>query len=248
MLQLAALSICGAKWIRYSLSLLPFLFLAAGYAVQKTWNWLAEKKTSPALVAMAVVVLFGWPLVELHTWAPYYPFYLNSVGGGASHITRYFAPDEVSEFDSREVAQQVCSTAPASATLATGRPNSMTHYLERCGRSDIRIVPLYDPLYSPQQGDLIVLEPSRRFFETQRFFDALEQSGMRNQEVHVGPILASTIFHFDSAMAKQPGMRESVILTQSRKQRPLSNTKSDNPNWASAYTLSLWPLPARLQP
>jgi hypothetical protein len=247
-LQLVALSICGAKWIRYSLPLLPFLFLAAGYAVQQTLNWLAEKKMSQALVAMAVVVLFGWPLVELHIWAPYYPFYLNSIGGGASHIARYFAPDEVSEFDSREVAQQVCSTASASAKLATARPNSMTHYLELCGRSDIRIVPLYDPLYSPQQGDLIVLEPSRRFFETQRFFDALEQSGMRNQKVHVGPILASTIFQFDSFTAKEDGKRGNVIFTESRNQRTFSNTKLHNPNWANAHTFSFWPLPEAQQP
>src|SRR5215470_14634674 len=248
-LQLAALSICGAKWIRYSLPLLPFLFLAAGYAVQQTWNWLADsKKMAPALVAVSAVVLFGWPLVELHTWTPYYPFYLNSVGGGASHITRYFAPDEVSEFDSREVAHQVCSTAPASATLATGRPNSMTYYLERCGRSDIRIVSLYDPLYSPQQGDLIVLEPSRRFFETLRFFDALEQSGMRKQEVHVGPILASTIFQFDPSIAKQDGKRDNVTFTESRNQGYFSSTKPHNPNWANARALSLWPLPGRQQP
>lgn len=247
-LQLASLSICGAKWIRYSLSLLPFLFLAAGYAVQQTWNWLAEKKISPALVAIAVVVVFGWPVVELHAWAPYYPFYLNSIGGGAGHITRYFAPDEVLEFDSREVAQQVCSTAPASATLATARPNSLTHYLEGCGRPDIRIVPLYDPLYSPQQGDLIVLEPSRRFFETQRFFDALAQSGMRNQQVHVGPILASTIFQFDSSIAEQNSTRDSLIFTESRNQRSFSNTKTHNQNWASAHALSFWPLHARQQP
>jgi Dolichyl-phosphate-mannose-protein mannosyltransferase len=237
-LQLASLSICGAKWIRYSLPLLPFLFLAAGYAVQQTWNWLAKRKTSLAWVGMAAVVLFGWPLVELHAWTPYYPFYLNSIGGGASHITRYFAPDEVSEFDSREVAQQVCSTAPVSATLATSRPNSMTHYLERCGRSDIRIVPLYDPRYSPQQGDLIILEPSRRFFETQRFFDALDQSGMPNQEVRVGPVLASTIFQYDPSAAKRNRTRGGVVLPASRTQRPFFNSKTHNPNWASAQTFS----------
>lgn len=247
-LQLASLSICGAKWIRYSLPLLPFLFLAAGYAVQQTWNWLAEKKMSPGLVAMVAAVLFGWPLVELHAWAPYYPFYLNSVGGGTSHITRYFAPDEVSEFDSREVAQQVCATAPASATLATGRPNSMNYYLERCGRSDIRIVPLYDALYSPKQGDLIVLEPSRRFFETERFFDALERSGMHSQEVHVGPILASTIFQFDSSIAEQNGTRDSLIFTQLRTQRSSFNTKTHNLTWANAPTQSIWALAATQQP
>ena len=231
-LQLAALSICGAKWIRYSLPLLPFLFLAAGYAVQQTWTWLAEKKMSPALVAMAAVVLFGWPLAELHTWAPYYPFYLNAVGGGAGHITRYFAPDEVSEFDSREVAQRVCSTAPASTTLATGRPNSMTYYLERCGRSDIRIVPLYDPLYSPRQGDLIVLEPSRRFFETQRFFDALGKSGMSRREVRVGPVFASTVYLFDSSTSQTTG-QEQWTFTQLRDSPPEHETKTHEPSFAN---------------
>jgi hypothetical protein len=231
-LQLAALSICGAKWIRYSIPLLPFLFLAAGYAVQQTWTWLAEKKMSPALVAIAAVVLFGWPLAELHTWAPYYPFYLNSVGGGASHIMQYFAPDEVSEFDSREVAQQVCSTAPASATLGTGRPNSMTYYLERCGRSDIRIVPLYDPLYSPQQGDLIVLEPSRRFFETQRFFDALSKSGMSRREVRVGPVLASTVYLFDSSTLRTFD-REQWTLAQLRESPPGVGPKTHGPGFAN---------------
>src|SRR5271156_261170 len=93
-LQLAGLSICGAKWIRYSLSILPFLFLAGGYAVQQTWNWLTQRRMSLAPVGLAAVVLFGSPLLELHAWAPYYPFYLNAIGGGTRNITRYFAPDE----------------------------------------------------------------------------------------------------------------------------------------------------------
>jgi hypothetical protein len=45
-LQLAGLSICGAKWIRYSLSILPFLFLASGYAVQQTWDWEEHRMTA----------------------------------------------------------------------------------------------------------------------------------------------------------------------------------------------------------
>ena len=245
MLQLAGLSICGAKWIRYSLSILPFLFLAGGYGVQQTWNWLAQRRMSLTTVAVAAVVLLGWPLLELHAWAPYYPFYLNAIGGGTRNITRYFAPDEVSEFDSREVAQHVCPTALPSARLATSRPMSITHYLKGCGRPDIQIIPLFDPLYAPQEGDLIVLEPSRRFLETQRFFDAVEQSGMSNHEIRVGPVLASTIYQFDPSMAKQSSMREGVILSQSRK--PPFNTKMGNSDWARAQSLSFWPFLTRQQ-
>ncbi len=38
MLQFVGLSVSGAKWIRYSLPMLPFLFMAGGYAVQQIWK------------------------------------------------------------------------------------------------------------------------------------------------------------------------------------------------------------------
>ena len=216
MLQLVGLSVSGAKWIRYSLPMLPFLFLAGGYAVQKMWNGVKGKSLSPALAVTAALILIGWPLAELQAWAPYYSFYLNSIGGGPRNITRYFAPDEVAEFDTREVAQEVCPSAPISTKLATARPMSMAYYLQTCGRSDIRIVPLYDPHYAPRDGDLIVLEPSRRFFETQRYFDVLGSSGMPHSEVRVGPVSASTIYLFASSVAEVKNAQETLTLTQLR--------------------------------
>src|SRR5262244_2554743 len=175
-LQLAGLSVSGAKWVRYSLAVLPFLFLAGGYAVQVTWNRMREKKMSLAFAGLTAATLFALPLLELHAWSPYTSFYLNSIGGGQKNIARYFAQDEVSEFDTREVAQQVCSSAHAGARLATARPMTMTYYVENCGRTDLEIVPLYDRHYVPREGDMIILESSRRFFETQKFFDTLGRS------------------------------------------------------------------------
>jgi dolichyl-phosphate-mannose-protein mannosyltransferase len=213
-IQLAGLSVSGAKWIRYSLPLLPFLYLAAGYAVQQTLKAAKGKVLAQALVGPAAVVLLGWPLLELQSWAPHYSFYLNSIGGEKQNITRYFAPDEVSEFDTREVAQKVCPFAPAGATVATARPMSMAYYLQACGRPDLQIMPLYDPHYAPRNGDLIVLEPSRRFFETQRFFDALGNSGMPHSEVRVGPVLASTIYLFDPSVPGPKRGKEEFTVTQ----------------------------------
>jgi 4-amino-4-deoxy-L-arabinose transferase-like glycosyltransferase len=214
MLQLAGLSLSGAKWIRYSLPMLPFLYLAGGYAVQKIWKGLKGKAWSAAVMGTAAVILIGWPLADLQAWAPFYSFYLNSIGGGIRNITRYFAPDEVSEFDTREVAQAVCPFAPRSTRLATGRPMSMAYYLRICGRSDMEVVSLYDPRYVPQGGDLIVLEPSRRFYETQRFFDVLGNSGMSHRDVRVGPVLASTIYRFDDSAQAARGREEDSALTQ----------------------------------
>jgi hypothetical protein len=242
--QLIGLSVSGAKWIRYSLPLLPFLYLAGGYAVQQIWSFARAKGQSLACVTAATVILLGWPLAELQAWTPYYPFYLNSIGGGKRSITRYFAPDEVSEFDSREVAQEVCPFAPRTATVATARPMSMAYYLEACGRTDIQIKPLYDPRYAPGNGDLIILEPSRRFFETQKFFDALAVSHMSHCDVHVGPVLASSIYRFDASVAVPTG--EQVTLTQLREsgsQFPIKTRRLE-----PAMTNSLFaflPVPAR---
>jgi hypothetical protein len=214
MVQLLGLSVSGAKWIRYSLPLLPFLYLAGGYAVQHLGTLMKEKTASRVLVGAAAVILFGWPLLELRGWAPFYSFYLNSIGGGRRNVTRYFAPDEVSEFDTREVAQEVCPFALRGSKLATARPMSMAHYLETCGRTDMNVVSLYDPHYVPQDGDLIVLEPSRRFFETQRFFDTLGNSGMSHSDVRVGPVLASTIYRFDHFAKASRSLEEDSTLTQ----------------------------------
>src|SRR5215469_345646 len=153
-LQLAGLSVSGAKWVRYSLPVLPFLFLAGGYAVQATWNRMTEKKMSLAFAGLATGALFALPLLQLYVWSPYTSFYLNAIGGGQKNIARYFPQDEVSEFDTREVAQQVCSSADAGARLATARPMTMTYYLENYGRTDLEVVPLYDRHYQPRKGDV----------------------------------------------------------------------------------------------
>ena len=235
-LQLAGLSVSGAKWVRYSLVVLPFLFLAGGYAVQATWARIREKKMSLAFVGLAAATLFALSLLELHAWSPYYSFYLNSIGGGQKNIARYFGQDEVSEFDAREVAQQVCSSADAGTRLATARPMSMTYYVENCGRADIEVVPLYDRRYVPREGDLIILEPSRRFFETQRFFDALGTSDMSRHEVRVGPVIASTIYLFDSSMPQTTGP-ERWMLTQLRESPSELEIKTHKPDFASMNTV-----------
>jgi hypothetical protein len=244
--QLVGLSVCGAKWIRYSLPLLPFLYLAGGYAVQQALKAAKGKALFPALVGPAAVLLLAWPLLQLQSWAPYYSFYLNAIGGERKNITRYFAMDEVSEFDTREVAQKVCPFAPAAATVATARPMSMAYYLQACGRADLNIVPLYDTHYSPRDGDLIVLEPSRRFFETQRFFDALGNSRMPHTEIRVGPILASTIYLFDPSLPGLKSGKEEFTLTQLQGTPPQFDNDDQKPASTNTSRFRLSDLTRRL--
>jgi hypothetical protein len=239
-LQLIAMSMSGAKWMRYSLWFLPFICLAGGYAVQETWKFLRRTKFSAVIAAVAAFTLFAWPLAELHSWAPYYSFYLNSIGGGPRNIARYFAPDDVSEFDTREVAQTVCPTAPAGSRLATARPNSMAFYLSLCDRSDIQIIPLYDTEYVPRSGDLIVLEPSRRFFETQRFFNVLETSSMARNAIHVGPVTASVIYDFQPGMHTGQRIGQKLTLSQSAPSGSPARTANFDSAWTIAHSNFPW--------
>jgi Dolichyl-phosphate-mannose-protein mannosyltransferase len=236
-LQLTAMSICGAKWMRYSLWFLPAICLAGGYAVQETCNFLRTTKVSAVVAGVAALGLFACPLAELHSWAPYYSFYLNSFGGGTRNVARYFAPDDVSEFDTREVAQAVCPTAPAGSRLATARPNSMAFYLSRCGRSDIQIIPLYDPKYVARGGDLVVLEPSRRFFETQRFFNVLETSSMAGRDIHVGPVMASMIYDFQPGQSAAAHALEELAASQSAQPEFPARTASLDSAWTVAQSI-----------
>ena len=113
---------------------------------------------------------------------------------------------------------------------------SMSYYVENCGRTDIEVVPLYDRHYVPREGDTIILEPSRRFFETQRFFDALEKSSMSRREVRVGPVLASTIYLFDSSTPKTTG-QEQWTLTELRESPSELETKTHKPDFANMNTV-----------
>ena len=116
----------------------------------------------------------------------------------------------------------------------------MTYYLENCGRTDIEVVPLYDRHYAPREGDRIILEPSRRFFETQRFFEALEPSGMSRREVRVGPVLASTIYFFDSS-TPQTTRQEQWTLTYLRETRSEVERNFHNPDFANINTVVEFP-------
>ena len=70
----------------------------------------------------------------------------------------------------------------------------MRDYLERDGRKDIQVIPLYDRDYTPQYGDLVLAEESRRYFEDD--LDWLRCSELPHEGVRVGPVLATTIYYF----------------------------------------------------
>jgi len=203
LIQLVGLSAFPGKWIRYVLGVMPFLFLAGGYAVEQLYEWLSRRSVRPRLLRFAAVVLIGYTYLRVSSWDPYYSLYLNPLGGGTSRISRYFSPDEISELDARETAAVISGSAFHAARLATSKPKSMRYYLDRDGRTDIKIVPLYDRDYVPQYGDVVLAEDSRRYFETTRLLEWLRFSKLPHEDIRVGPVLATTIYYFQRAAPRE---------------------------------------------
>jgi hypothetical protein len=135
---------------------------------------------------------------------------------------------------------------PLHLRPATASPMSTIYYLARSGRADIRIAPLYDCFYTPQEGDLIVLEPSRRFLEAQDFFSLLDRSGVSHWRIHAGPVTARTPYLFQPSALLEPS--QEIAQAQPRKPPPRSETHSLNSEWATANRVALSRRPVPQQP
>ncbi len=219
--QFLGLSVFPGKWIRYVLGVLPFLYLAGGYAVQGLYEWLTRRGVAQRTLGLAAVGVFVWTFVGLRFWDPYYSLYLNALGGGPARVAQYFSPDEISELDARQTAALVCPSADRGARLATSKPMSMQYYLQRCGRKDIQVIPLYDRGYSPRDGDLILAEDSRRYFETDKLLDWLRSSQMPHEDVKVGPVLATTIYHYRLLPSNEEHSYGTRTLLKAKVSQPL---------------------------
>jgi len=93
-----------------------------------------------------------------------------------------------------------------------------------------------------------VLEPSRRFFETQRFFDALGNSEMPHSDVRVGPVLASTIYLFDPSVPGPKRGKEELTLTQLRDAPPRFENDAQEPASSDTNMFGLSEITRRLLP
>ncbi len=193
------LCLVDPKTIRYLFDMLPFFCLFGGYAVEKLYHWLAL--TRPVAVrrtglALAGIALFVLPAAETLARAPFYSFYINQAGGGRRNFGKSFPPDEVDDWGVREAVQSMCKFASPGAVLAVNNPGTVRYYVDRCGRPDLRLEALYDPHYLMRPGDLVLLQESRRYFETEELSQLVERRGRLLQEVKMGRVVTSRVYQF----------------------------------------------------
>jgi hypothetical protein len=168
-------SLIGAKWPRYMLSLMPFVYMSAAVGAVALVRWITiglEKVKAGAMApkvatALLLLILLVVPAWTAYASAPHYSLFTNVLGRG---YTAYFFPhDEFYDDGLREAIGFVTQRAPRQALIVTETPGVVGYYLEKFGRTDLQSRVLSDSQFtvSDQPPAYFILQRGRTYFENQ---------------------------------------------------------------------------------
>lgn len=184
-------SLAGAKWLRYALSLMPFVYMIAAVGTVALVRWAvgqfkaAGRERALRFAGVATLLLFvAWPAWSAYSSSPHYAAYTNALGGDrAGH---FFPHDEFYDDGLREAIEFVAKTAPRGATIVHETPGVVGYYLEKLGRTDLQSRVLSDAGF--KLGDVssptyFVLQRGRTYFENR---EKMQEVRARFRKVYEG--------------------------------------------------------------
>jgi 4-amino-4-deoxy-L-arabinose transferase-like glycosyltransferase len=103
-------SLFGAKWLRYTLSLMPLVYMLAAIGVVELFRFLsrrlnASKQTCAILAALVIAIFIGGPAWIASSAGPHYALYTNALA--ANRIGYFFPHDEFYDDGLREAIKFV---------------------------------------------------------------------------------------------------------------------------------------------
>ncbi len=202
LLWIVPYSLAGAKWLRYTLSLMPFVYMIAAVGVVALVRWLAERFGSGArartlrFASLAALLLFvAWPAWSAYNSGPHYAAYTNALGGGrAGH---FFPHDEFYDDGLREAIEFVAANAPRGATIVHETPGVVGYYLEKLGRADLQSRVLSDPsfrLEAAPPSAFFILQRGRTYFENREKMQEVRARYRKVYEGFVGDVTTVEVY------------------------------------------------------
>jgi hypothetical protein len=120
------------NYFRHVLFIIPPLFIAAAYAMERGWQLLSRRRWLGLLLTAAIILPGIWAIARLH---PYEYGYFNELVGGVRGVYKRFIPDYWCT-SLREAMDYVNANAPPSAGIAvTGSLASASAF----ARVDLRV-------------------------------------------------------------------------------------------------------------
>ena len=202
LLWIVPYSLIGGKWLRYTLSLMPFVYMIAAVGMVTSIRFLASQlkvlgaeRALRVACALALIVFIMWPAWTAYAYRPHYAAYTNVLGGG--RVGYFFPHDEFYDDGLREAIEYVCRTAPQGATLVHETPGVVGYYLEQLGRTDIKSRVLSDATFKLAEAPApayIILQRGRTYFENEAKMKEVRASFRKVYEGLVRDVVAVEVY------------------------------------------------------
>jgi hypothetical protein len=192
-------SLIGGKWLRYTLSVMPFVYMFAAVGVISLIRWMrmrfSSRQFSPVLSAIAVTLFIFLPGWIAYAHGPHYALYTNAL---AANKAGYFFPhDEFYDDGLREAVKRVCDQAPAGATVAHETPAVVRYYLGKFERTDLASHPISSPGFNPANASgpvYVLVQRGRTYFENREEVEFVRANFRKVDEVTIEGLTAVEIF------------------------------------------------------
>jgi hypothetical protein len=193
-------SLMGAKWLRYTLSLMPFVYMLSAIGVMEIIRFVAGRfnfaGSARKFVTAAIVVVFlGWPAWIACAAGPHFALYTNALGAGK--VGYFFPHDEFYDDGLREAIKYVCDNAPAGAIIAHETPAATRFYLDQFQRNDLNSkaisAPDFDVTSAPAPA-YFILQRGRTYFQNQDKLVFIRANYHKAFEVSVDSLTAAEVF------------------------------------------------------
>ncbi|MBA3356532.1 MAG: glycosyltransferase family 39 protein [Pyrinomonadaceae bacterium] len=193
-------SLIGGKWLRYTLSLMPFIYMIAAVgviAVIEVWSkfWKPSKELAAIVSAAAVIVFILLPGWTAYAHGPHYALYTNALGAGQAGY--YFPHDEFYDDGLREAIKFVSDVAPQHSLIAHETPAVTRYYLERFSRPDLNSQVSSSADFDPAMltaPTYIIVQRGRIYFENREKIDFIRANFKKVYEIKVKEATAAEVF------------------------------------------------------
>lgn len=179
------MALTGVKFLRYTLSLMPFVYLIAAIGMLAMWRALKlllkrmSFRDQPAQVLASLLIIAVFliaPAITTIRSMPYPGLYVNVLGGG--RVGYFFPHDEFYDLGARESIKYIADTAPKGARMASDIPGVVEYYLQIYNRHDIQSEIMSQPSFNLSEGspDYVLLQPGRLYFENEQNYTYIEKN------------------------------------------------------------------------
>jgi hypothetical protein len=193
-------SMFGAKWLRYTLSLMPFVYMLAAVGVVELIRFLnsrlnAAQQIRVVIAALMVTIFVGAPAWIAYSAGPHYALYTNALA--ANRVGYFFPHDEFYDDGLREAIKYVCDNAPPRAIIAHETPAVTHYYLEKFGRADLDSRAMSTPGFDVTKISgpaYFIVQRGRTYFENQDKLRFIRENFKKVNEVSIRGMTAAEVF------------------------------------------------------